>query len=75
VGGGDLATNFHPLERRITSRLGVLLIIAVALFTSFPGAVTGALFGGAVIVCVAGAVYLQVTTRNWQRYKRYASEP
>jgi len=71
----DLATNVHPLEGRITSLLGVPLIVAVALFTSFPGAVTGALFGGAVIVCVAGAVYLEVKTRDWQRYKRPAPEP
>ena len=51
------------------------LAIALALFMPFPGAVTGALMGVAVLVCGVAAGYLHARTKNWQRYKQYAPEP
>lgn len=71
---GQLATNVHPLERRLAPVMSVPLVIALALFAPFPGAATGVLLLAALVNCVAAAGYLHARTRTWQRYKRYVSE-
>jgi hypothetical protein len=71
----DIATNLHPLEKRLSSLVGTPAIVAAALFTFFPGLITGGLLGMALLAGVIGAVYVHTRTRNWQRYKRYGPEP
>lgn len=72
---GDLATNIHPLEKRLAFLISTPLIIAMALLISFPGSLTGGLMGAALIICLLASAYLHAKTKNWQRYKRYAPEP
>ena len=72
---GDLATNIHPLEKRLDFLMSDPLLIALALLVSFPGLWTSALLGAALIVCFVASGYLHAKTRNWQRYKRYAQSP
>ena len=67
---GDLATNTHPLEKRLAFFMSGPLTVAMALLVSFPGPWTIALTGAALINCFVASGYLHAKTRNWPRYKR-----
>jgi hypothetical protein len=72
---GGLATNTHPLEKRLAPLISVPLTIALALLVSYPGPLTGGLIVASVIICLVAVAYLDSKTKTWQRYKPYAREP